>query len=65
MDVVCRFGLSLRTSHQAAFQKVVDADVTHRTTEDRAHLRKLARIVFDALVVHEKRCLICGMGRDA
>jgi len=61
----CRYGLSLRTAHQAAFQKVVEADATHRSAEDRTHLRRLAQIAFGALQKHEARCLVCGAERDA
>jgi hypothetical protein len=56
---------SLRTAHLTAFQKVVVADVIQQAGEDRAHLRTLAVIVFDALEEHEERCLICGTERDA
>lgn len=61
----CGLGMSLRTAHLTAFQKVVVADVIQQAGEDRAHLRTLAVIVFDALEEHEERCLICGTERDA
>jgi len=61
----CRQGVSLRTAHQAAFERVVMADRTHRSAEDRARVRTLARIVFEALEKHEARCSVCGVEQDA
>jgi len=61
----CGLGMSLRSTHRTAFQKVVLADVTQQTAEDRAHLRTLAFIVFDALELHEESCLLCGTELDA
>jgi uncharacterized DUF497 family protein len=61
----CRHGVSLRTAHQAAFEKVVLADTTHQSDEARARVRTLARIIFEALEKHEACCLICCEHRDA
>ena len=55
----CSLGLSLRTDHQAAFEKVVVADATHQSSEVRTHLRQAALIVFDALQEHDEHCPIC------
>jgi uncharacterized DUF497 family protein len=61
----CRHGVSLRTAHQAAFEKVVIADTNQQSAEDRARLRTLAQIVFQALQKHEERCLVWGAEWDA
>lgn len=61
----CRRGLSLRKGHQAAFEKVVIADTSQQSAEDRARLRTLAQIVFEALEKHEARCLVCRAEWDA
>jgi len=53
--MACHFG-----RHQAAFEKVVIADTNQQSAEDRARLRTLAQIVFQALQKHEERCLVCG-----
>jgi len=61
----CTHGVPLRMAHQAAFEEVVIADTNQLSAEDRAHLRTLAQIAFEALQKHEARCLVCGAESDA
>jgi len=64
MSLECSLGLSLRAGHQAAFEKVAVADVTHQSAEVRAHLRRAAMIVFRAWQEHDEHCLVCVGERE-
>ncbi len=65
MSPGCSLGLSLRADQQAAFEKVVVADVTHQSAEIRAHLRRVAMIVFRARQEHGEHCLFCVGERES
>src|SRR5271170_5747064 len=55
----CSLGLSLRMAHEAAFQKVVVAEVRNQPAEIRGRCKRLAQMAFAALQKHEESCPVC------